>query len=110
MVWVVVCRVVGGFFCCGKCGAEGGFSKHGGTSIACRNVGGCTLALVIVLGKPLAGCHSRPFSSALCAATTLSCAARPSIAIVCVVLMVVVVVVSISVIVIIVSINVIVHV
>ena len=107
MVWVVVCRVVGVFFVVVNVGQKGGFPNMGGSSIACRSVGGSTLALVIVLGKPFAGCHSRPLSSALCAATTLSCAARPSIAIVCVVLMVVVVI---NVIVIIVSIIVVVHV
>ena len=40
-----------------------------------------TLALVIVVGKLSACCHSRPFLSAF-AASLLSCATRPSIAIV----------------------------
>ena len=40
-----------------------------------RLVGGLTLALVMVVSKLLSCCYSRPFS-------LLSCAARPSIAIV----------------------------
>ena len=54
--------------------------------------GGFALALVIVLGKPFAGCHSCPF--------LLSCAARPSIARVSIGIIIIVIIIIIIIIVI----------
>ena len=85
---------VGGFSSVKVFGGQKGFRNLGGDNIACRMrmVGGSTLALVIVLSMLFASCHCRPFSSALCAAATLSCAAWR--AIVCVVLMFMVIVIN----------------
>ena len=67
----------------------------GGSNIASRMVGGgFALALVIMLSKPFAGCHSCPF--------LLSCAARPSIAIVSIGIIIIVIIIIIIIIIIIV--------